>query len=277
MVSSVPILMYHSVSPNPPRATRALAVHPEAFAAQMRHLSDNGFTTLTLDELYQHRRLDQPLPAKPVVLTFDDGYADFAEYAWPTLARLGHTGTLFVTTGWVQDAGGHSAGQPLDRILSWSQIAELSGAGVEIGAHSHSHPQLDQISPADLHTELSLPRDLLSAELGQPVSSLAYPFGYSDRRVRQMALEVGYRQAVSVANRIARPTADEFSIPRLTIRASTSMAAFADVVGEHHVAIRYAAARTLTAGWRAVRRARALRRPSDRGHLSSKAYEGIRS
>ena len=196
--------MYHSVSDAPAASTRALSVRPAMFGAQLRYLRKQGFSGLTFGELCQRRRSGQPLPARPIVLTFDDGYADLIEEALPIMIEQGFPATVFVTTGWLRDAARYAAGTPLDRMLSWGQLAELSSAGVEIAAHSHSHPQLDQISEPRLRVELAGSRRLLEDRLGHPVCSLAYPYGYSSKRVRAVAREIGYLQAAVVANAVSR-------------------------------------------------------------------------
>ena len=134
----VPVLMYHSVSDAPAAATRALSVRPAMFAAQLRYLRNQGFSGLTFGELCQRRRTRQPLPPRPIVLTFDDGYADLIEEALPIMIEQGFPATVFVTTGWLGGMARYAAGTPLDRMLSWGQLAELSSAGVEVAAHSHS-------------------------------------------------------------------------------------------------------------------------------------------
>ena len=256
----VPVLMYHSVSDAPADSTRPLSVSPGMFAAQLRYLRSQGFTGLTFGELCQRRRSGQALPARTIVLTFDDGYADLIEEALPIMIEQGLPASVFVTTGWLRDARHHAAGRPLDRMLSWGQLAELSSAGVEIAAHSHSHPQLDQISEPRMRVELAVSRRLLEDRLGQPVCSLAYPFGYSNKRVRAVAREVGYRQAASVANAVAESACDPFAVPRLTIRRSTSLAAFARVANQQRIRLHYAPAHALTTGWAVVRRTRSTLR-----------------
>ena len=256
----VPILMYHSVSDAPTASMQAFSVRPAMFAAQLRYLRYQGFSGLTFGELCQRRRSGQPLPARPIVLTFDDGYADFIEEALPIMIEQGFPATLFVTTGWLHDAARYAAGTPLDRMLSWGQIAELSSAGVEIGAHSHSHPQLDQISEPRLRVELAGSRRLLEDRLGRAVCSLAYPYGYSSKRVRAVARETGYLQAAAVANAIAGSACDPFGVPRLTIRRSTSLAVFVRVANQQRIRLHYAPAHALTAGWAVVRRTRRIGR-----------------
>lgn len=253
MTNSIPILMYHSVADAPPEATRSLAVHPGCFELQVSYLVKNGYTGLTFSDLADRFRNGIELPERPVVLTFDDGYADFATEAWPTLRRHNFPATVFVTTGWVADAGPEAAGNPLDSMMSWAQIAVLSDAGIEMAAHSHSHPQLDQLSDDELRHELGHSKALLENAIDAPVRSLAYPFGYSSTRVRLAARSLGYRYGASVRNLRATPSGDLFMVPRLTIRRSTDLATFAAVVSGADV---FRRDRLLTAGYACVRGAR---------------------
>ena len=253
---AVPILMYHSVTDFPTASTRALSVAPATFAAQLDYLRRQGFTGLTFGELCKRRRAGQPLPPRTVVLTFDDGYADFIEEALPALIEQEFRATVFATTGWVHDAGPTAAGTSPGRMLSWAQLAELAAAGVEIGAHSHSHAQLDQISGPRLRFELADAKHMLEDHLGHAIDSLAYPYGYSSKRVREVSRDVGYLQAAAVANASARPTCDPFRVPRLTIRRATSADVFARIVNQRGLRLQYASAHLLTAGWAVARRVR---------------------
>lgn len=260
----LPVLMYHSVSDTPAASTRALSVRPAVFGAQLAYLRRQGFTGLTFGELGQRRRTGQPFPARPIVLTFDDGYADLIEEALPILIEHGFPATVFVTTGWLRDAGRHAVATAPGRMLSWTQLAELSVAGVEVAAHTHSHPQLDQISAPRLQADLGDCKRLLEDRLGRPVRSLAYPYGYSSKRVRTVAREIGYLQAAAVANATAAATCDPFRVPRLTIRRSTSSVAFASTVNGKRIGLHYGPARALTAGWAVVRRSSSVLRTRPR-------------
>ena len=252
----VPILMYHEIAARPETASR-LAVPPAAFAAQLAYLHDAGYSTVTFaDAAAALAGETGRLPARPVVLTFDDGFADFHREALPLLRRYGFTATVFVTTGWIADAGGHRSGDQPGQMLSWNQIREAAWAGVEIGAHSHGHPQLDQIEPGRLRRELAVSKALLEDGIGQAVPSLAYPFGYSSAGVRQTARATGYRHACAVANATARPAGDRYTLPRLTVRASTSQAHFERIVRGDNSMI-YLKDHALTKGFAVVRRSRA--------------------
>ncbi|MDX1889950.1 polysaccharide deacetylase family protein [Mycolicibacterium sp. 050158] len=252
MNASVPILMYHSVAEDPPASTRRLSVSPHAFAEQVALLAGCGFTAMTFSALADAFETKRSLPERPVVLTFDDGYADFAANAWPILKRHGFPATVFVTTGWMADAGPNAAGRPLDAMLDRAQVRALADAGIEIGAHSHSHPKLDQLSDVALRRELVDGRALLEEYVDAPVEAIAYPYGYSNRRVRLATQAAGYRRAAAVRNLRATPTDDLFRLPRLTIRRSTSQATFAAAVAGNDGRL-FWRDRLMTAGWASVR------------------------
>jgi peptidoglycan/xylan/chitin deacetylase (PgdA/CDA1 family) len=261
----VPILMYHEIADRTDTASR-LAVPPDAFAAQAERLHEAGYTTLTFSALAGILDGDlSRLPERPVVLTFDDGFADFHEKALPVLRRYGFTGTVFVTTGWVADAGPHSAGRRPGRMLCWNQLRETLAAGVEIGAHSHAHPQLDQIPQARLREELATSKNLLEDQLGSAVPSLAYPFGYSNARVRKLAREIGYEHACAVGNVIAVPGRDSYALPRMTIRRSTRPATFDCIIGGRKLSVTFMKDHALTKGYALVRRTRAALTGVSRG------------
>jgi peptidoglycan/xylan/chitin deacetylase (PgdA/CDA1 family) len=255
MTASVPILMYHAVAEHPPAATRRLSVSPRSLGEQLAFLVDHGFTGMTFSDLAEGFRAGGVLPERPVVLTFDDGYADFARDAWPVLQYYGFPATVFVTTGWISDAGPYAAGRPLDRTLNWAQIRELAAANIEIGAHSHSHLELDQLGYVPLWRELAGSREILEEGIGAPVRTLAYPYGYSNTRVRHAARAAGYRCAASVRNVRATPSHDRFMLPRLTIRRNTDQRTFAAVVTGSDDRI-FRRDRMITAGWASVRGAR---------------------
>jgi peptidoglycan/xylan/chitin deacetylase (PgdA/CDA1 family) len=140
-------------------------------------------------------------------------------------------------------------------MLSWSQIAEAAAAGVEIAAHSHAHPELDQLAADRLHRELDRSKALLEDRLAAAVPGLAYPFGYSSATVRRAAREAGYRYACAVANTTVGQRWDSMALPRLTIRQSTSPETF-DQIAAGRVPLTFVKDWTLTKGWSAVRRAR---------------------
>ncbi|MFG3442200.1 polysaccharide deacetylase family protein [Nonomuraea sp. NPDC047897] len=254
----VPILMYHSVTDTPKDETRGLSVRPSDFAEQLAYLAENGFTPLTFGDLAAALRQGRgvSMPDRPVVVTFDDGYADFHSRALPILERHRFPATVFVTSGWLADAGADAAGRPLDDMLTWGQVREAARAGIEIGGHSHSHPQLDQLRDAELRDELRRNKGLLEEKADAPVTTMAYPFGYSSARVRREAGGAGYVAACAVANAVAGDHDDLLAVPRLTVARDTGMAKFRRAVEGRGVPLLYLKERALTKGYALVRRTR---------------------
>ncbi|WP_052229826.1 polysaccharide deacetylase family protein [Streptomyces sp. CT34] len=255
----VPILMYHAVTPAPTPAIRELSVTPEAFAEQMAVLADRGFTPLTTAALAAAWRDGGPLPPRPVLITFDDGYAGVHRHALPALVRHGFPATLFATTGWLR--GRHATGGPPDAMLGWDEIRELAAAGVEIGGHSHRHPSLDGVGEERLWQEVARCREILAEETGTAPESFAYPYGHSSGRVRQVVRALGFRQALAVRNALAERRQGPYALARLTVRRHTGIEEFARLVEGHGIGRAFARDRVLTKGYAVVRRTRqAVRR-----------------
>ncbi|MGW1618618.1 polysaccharide deacetylase family protein [Streptomyces sp. NPDC002172] len=261
----VPILMYHSVATAPNDATRALSVAPEAFAEQMALVGDLGLTPVSTADLAAGWRSGGSLPDRPVLITFDDGYEGVHRHALSVLAKHGFASTLFVSTGWIR--GAYDTGGGLDAMLDWDQVRELAGAGCEIGGHSHTHPQLDQLDDDRLRTELVRSREIVTDELGAAPASFAYPYGYSSRRVRQAVRAAGYTQALAVGNDLARRRQGPFALQRVTVRRSTDAAEFARLLEGRSIARNFARDRALTKGYAVLRRARQVRRKAIRSRV----------
>ncbi|EME99512.1 polysaccharide deacetylase family protein [Streptomyces mobaraensis NBRC 13819 = DSM 40847] len=252
--AEVPVLMYHSVAYSPSRAAHALSVAPEAFAEQMRLLDTAGFVPLTARELAGAWRDGRPLPPRPVLITFDDGYEGVHRHALPVLAEHGFASTVFVSTGWLR--GPYDTGGALDLMLTWEQVRELAEAGAEIGGHSHTHPQLDQLPDAGLAFELGQCREILTGELGRPPVSFAYPYGYSTRRVRQAVRSAGFGISLAVGNGLAARRQGPYAVRRVTVRRTTGITDFERMVHGRALGRLFAADRALTKGYAVVRRGR---------------------
>ena len=253
-VRSIPVLMYHEVN-RPAQAWSHLSVSPAAFKEQLSYLRDNGYSTLTGGALASLLIGGAPVPPRTVVLTFDDGFEDFHRYAMPALVEHGFTATVFVTTGWVQDADFGSDVRRPAHMLSWSQVAEAATAGMEVGAHSCEHPQLDQIPASRLRDELYASKAALEDKLQIPVPGLAYPYGYSNPLVREMSRKADYSYGYAVRNMLTNPGSDVFRLPRLTVHQSTRLPEFRRLV-EGELAFSMIRDRALSAGWSVVRRSK---------------------
>jgi peptidoglycan/xylan/chitin deacetylase (PgdA/CDA1 family) len=259
----VPILLYHAVTDTPGEHIAPFSVSPREFERQLDSLLAAGYRCLSFSEYMSRRTKDDGNVSggdgRVAVLTFDDGFADFAESALPAMRARGLPSTLYVTTGWLADAPRREPG-PSDRMLSWSQLPELVEQGVELGAHSHSHPHMDTVATAAVLDELRRPKELMEDELGRPVPSFAYPHGYHGPRVRRLTERAGYESAAAVRNSLTTLGDHPFSVSRLTVLRATTPEEFsgwlsgaAPATGDRGEALR-------TKGWRAYRRARAVTR-----------------
>ncbi|MEV0369632.1 polysaccharide deacetylase family protein [Streptomyces sp. NPDC050636] len=246
--------MYHAVKAAPTPAIRELSVAPGAFAEQLAVLAERGFTPLTTAALAASWRGGGPLPPKPVLITFDDGYEGVHRYALPALAARGFAATLFVSTGWLR--GPYDSGGGLDAMLSWGQVRELAAAGTEIGGHSHSHPRLDGLGDERLRHEVLRCKEIIAKETGAVPESFAYPYGHSSRRVRRTVRGLGFRQALAVGNALADRHQGPYALARLTVRRGMSTEEFARIVEGRGIARVFARDRVLTKGYAVVRRAR---------------------
>ncbi|MBE9135988.1 polysaccharide deacetylase family protein [Nodosilinea sp. LEGE 07088] len=187
----VPVLMYHDVL-EPPEVFFDLT--PEDFENHLKTILDNGLTPISPDQLIQHLRTGKSLPAKPVLLTFDDGYVGHYEHVLPLLQKYQVPATFFVFPGKVDgDVAGRST-------LTWEQLKTMAAEPlVTIAAHSVTHPpDLRELSDEDLVYEVVESKRRLESELGIPIRYFSYPTGHYDERVAQAVADAGYMAAFTM-------------------------------------------------------------------------------
>ncbi len=189
-----PILMYHRIADDGPATLARWRTTPAAFEAQLRHLRDGGWQGISLDRLVEALHHGRALPDRSVMLTFDDATRDFLNFALPLLHRHGYPATLFVPTDHVGGVAQWDAahGDPA-ALLDWDQLRALRHCDVAICAHGVTHRPLPALDPETVIRELAGSRFRLERELGQPVTSIAYPYGAFDPLIRQAAEDVGYQ------------------------------------------------------------------------------------
>lgn len=248
----VPVLCYHSVSDEPVDGTRRWSVSPGDFAEQMALLGAQRRSSLTVGRYVELLRAGGPMPPRPVLVTFDDGFADLLTTALPALRRYGLAATAYVIT----DRVGAAAPVHSPRALDWDGLGELAAAGVEIGSHGHTHAPLDCLPPARLVAETTVSRRLLERRLCRPVDSFAYPYGYHGARVRDAVRAAGYRSACAVKNALSHPQDDPFALARVLVERDTGAAGIEAILAGRGYPLAWRGERLRTRCWRAYRRAR---------------------
>ena len=218
-VIGVPILMYHHVGEAPSdadRLRRNLTVSVADFDAQMSYLQQAGYSPVTGAQLFKALFYNKPLPPKPILLTFDDGYLDNYTVAAPILKKYGFTGTFYIVSEKVGSGD----------YMSWEQVAELARLGMDIGSHSASHPDLTTLSTADLSRELKESAAAIRSRLGHPIYWFCYPAGRYNDGVKAAASEAGYLLAVTTDWGNAQSSTDPLGLKRFRIRSDTGLEGF---------------------------------------------------
>ena len=221
----VPVLMYHyiRVNPDPLDAYGAdLSVSPAHFAAQMEFLVHDGFTTITPDALIAALDHGAPLPPRPVLLTFDDGYDDFYTAAYPVLQRLGLRATSFVITGRVGTPG----------YLTWDAMRAMQAGGlVQFEAHTVDHAEMAHIPLARAEYELGASKASLEAHLDTPVAYFCYPSGDYDPAVEDLLAAAGYRAAFTTQPGLWHHPGEAFALTRMRVHGADTLARFTAHLG----------------------------------------------
>ena len=219
----VPILMYHYVSelpPNPDRYRRDLTISPENLKAQLQYLADAGYRTITLTDLYLHLTQGYPLPEKPVILTFDDGYRDAYEVVFPLLLDYGFPGTFFVLAT--------PAHLESPAYLTWAQMKEMSDAGMDIQAHGRDHVDLRGRSYDYLVYQILGIQEAIQYHTGRLPRFFCYPSGQRDANVISMLETTGYWGAVTTEWGQTHTREHRFEMLRVRIRGTDTSASFID-------------------------------------------------
>jgi peptidoglycan/xylan/chitin deacetylase (PgdA/CDA1 family) len=223
----VPILMYHQIAAHGPEELARHRIDADGFAEQMLWLRRNGYHTINSEQLAWFLVNDYPFGGRPLLITFDDGYEDFADQAWPILKANDLSAEVFIVTDLV---GRHaewdaSFGTPA-ALMDADKIVTLAAEGVSFGSHLASHPRSDRLSSSELAEELLRSRIQLEQWLERPATSLAAPFGCTDQRLRILAAECGYKTVFNTVNRAARLNDDPFDLPRIEVRGDCTLEAF---------------------------------------------------
>ena len=220
--------MYHYVGGLPADADAYrvdLTVSPAKFEAQLAYLQAAGYTSITLEELVQHLAVGAPLPPKPVVLTFDDGYVDNFIYAFPLLRQYGFAGTFFVVTQFLNEGRAN--------YMSWEQARLMQENGMDIQAHGVSHEDLRGQPLAFVEHEVTESRREIETHLHKPVQLFAYPYGHYDSRVIAALRSAGYLAAVTTEAGVDHSSKALLELRRVRVHGSHDLDRFVATLDYH--------------------------------------------
>ncbi len=200
-----PILLYHHLG-TIGRPSRSY-MEPALFERHLNYLQEKAYSVIDIAKIIRRIRSGERLPRKTISVTFDDGWKDNYELAFPIIKRYGFPVTIFLVSGRVG----------LKDYLNWKEIREMDSDGVRFGAHSVSHPRLTEIPLSDARDEIADSKKALEDGLGKEVGSFCYPYGFFNRAVRDLVEEAGYQGACCNAPGRLWPDGDVFALKRVTM------------------------------------------------------------
>lgn len=211
---SIPVLNYHSIDVNP---NNNAVLDPAKLEQQLIYLKEEGYTPLTLQQFLDIWDGKTEAPPKPVLLTFDDGYADNHTNAMPLLTKYGFPATLFATMGMTGQDG---------YFADWEQLRELRDNGWDIQPHGMTHPYFNKLKPDQQRFELTESIRLIQEELGIETIAFCYPYGVYNADTLRILEELGVRLAFTIDQGRAEPDQSPLKIKRIFVGGKESMDTF---------------------------------------------------
>ncbi len=209
--AGIPVLMYHSIGE---AKNNDAVIAKERFAEQMAYLASHNYTPISLDDLYAYLSSSGDLPAKPVVLTFDDGYRDTYEVALPILRKYGFKSVLFIPASFAGDR------------LSWQELREMKVAGMEIASHSLTHRDLGDMTPAQQAEEIAKSKEILDSFLSQNTRYFCYPNSSYNQETLKLLKSHGFRLAFTIDPGWAKPGDEPLTLRRVWMGNNVDLAHF---------------------------------------------------
>ncbi len=227
----LPILAYHRIADDGPAGLARYRLKPAAFAGQMHWLRRHGYHAVTSTDVLRHLASGRPFEGRPVMISFDDGYRDFHDAAWPILRAHDFVAEVFVVTDRVGGTADWDVnfGAPAP-LMDWSEIRSLSAAGVRFGSHMASHRHTAELSSRQLAGEAAGSRAAVEKVTGMECLAIAAPFGEADERFVRVARQCGFRLGLTAAPGFACLASPPLRLPRIEVAGDWSLDAFIGAV-----------------------------------------------
>jgi peptidoglycan/xylan/chitin deacetylase (PgdA/CDA1 family) len=224
----VTILMYHQVGHfSDPKKHRASYCDAGRFRRQMAWFHFCRYNVIRLADACEGLFGGKPLPPRAVVLTFDDGCANFREHAWPVLKKYNFPATMFTiagmlgkTTSWMEGDAGRTA------LLDAAAVRELHKDGLNIGSHTLNHVHLAECPPEKAREEIFASKARLEDLLGVPVPDFCYPYGSYNEHIVRLTAEAGYRTGLTCVRATANHASGPLELPRKAVSYGDTLPGF---------------------------------------------------
>ncbi|MDD3887536.1 MAG: polysaccharide deacetylase family protein [Patescibacteria group bacterium] len=220
----VPIILYHyvrDIAPQPDNLGWGLSVPPSTFQQQMDYLVKENYTTITPNNLYQYLKYGTPLPPKPIMLTFDDGYLDFFEEVFPVLRDNHLTATNFIISNFLGR----------EQYLDWYHLKYMVASGrVFVGGHTLNHMKLTEVNSEQLDQEIAINKASLEEGLDTKIDYFAYPYGSYDDNVLNALKKNKYKAAFTTENGNIHKTSQLLKLPRIKVGGGDTVQTFAEKI-----------------------------------------------
>lgn len=210
---SVPILTYHSID----NSGSIISVSPERFRNQMQYLSNLSFNVITLDEIIDCINKNRPFPPRSIAITFDDGFKNTYEIAYPLIRGFGFNATVFLVTGYCgrkNQWNGQPGGIPDLELLEWDEVMEMADNGIVFGAHTVNHPNLLELTLDQAEKEVVDSKRILEERTGQDISLFAYPYGDFNTGITNIVNQY-FKGACSAELAVADIKSNPFALERI--------------------------------------------------------------
>ncbi len=210
--NKIPILTYHSID----NSGSVISTSPEKFQSQMQFLSDTSFNVISLEIIISCIRENRPFPPKSIAITFDDGFKNVYDTAYPILKELGFKATVFLVTGYCGKNNqwqGQPAKIPVLEIMGWDEVIEMANNGIDFGAHTVNHPNLLELSLEQAEDEIVNSKKVLEERLEKNILFFAYPYGGKTNKFSNI-IKDEFQCAASTELKVADLDSDIYSLPR---------------------------------------------------------------